>query len=562
MASLANTRALFFPTSPRSPFKTRPEIRLLTEGLAGEVWNSVTQERYLRALAASPFFEGEIGRDPALQARDRVTRAPKALGLVDLEPTVRLTPAGAAYLDGRRPHEAFTRQLLKFQLPSPYHTDRTGRFGVRPYLELLRLTADLDGLSSDEIAAYGLQLTHVDRYDDVRRQILAFRREVATAGTGRYRAVWHEAFARAAQAVYAEQWTTGDFGTRQSTTASADEFIAKKRRNHRDYADAAIRYLRETRLVALRNPRSKRIRVVDERAREVEYILANTPRQPLAFPSTAEFKQYLFNPARPALLEDDRALVAAEVARYGSPAEVTAARQLSIEPLRDLRDQILDSRLAARIAAQAVELRAYREFDDIVATFDELATRRVENAPLTLEWNTWRALSMLNDGQIVANLRFDDAGAPLFTAPAGKPDILCSYRDFDLLTEVTMSAGATQYDMEGEPVARHVGDHVRATGRDTYCLFVAPRLNPAAVAHFFVLHRVRVAHYGGLTRVIPLDLEDLRRMLADAHRAPMRPTALQIRAFVNAAAGAALTAEDEMAWRTDIQRLADSWADT
>lgn len=37
------SKTLFFPTSPRTPFKIIPEIALLNDELAGEEWNPDTQ---------------------------------------------------------------------------------------------------------------------------------------------------------------------------------------------------------------------------------------------------------------------------------------------------------------------------------------------------------------------------------------------------------------------------------------------------------------------------------------------------------------------------------------
>ena len=69
-------------------------------------------------------------------------------------------------MSGTRIDEAFTRQLLKFQLPSPYHTQSSKiEFKVKPYLELLRLINDVGSLSKTEIAAnkvYNPLLAQVD----------------------------------------------------------------------------------------------------------------------------------------------------------------------------------------------------------------------------------------------------------------------------------------------------------------------------------------------------------------------------------------------------------------
>lgn len=180
MAVLKN-KVLFFTTSPRTPQKMIPEIRLLQEKFEGKKWNTHTQEAFIDELAKSSFFEGNGSpSDKAFSARDRINRAPKALGFVDLKPSIALTEAGIALVFGKRPQEIFLRQLLKYQLPSPYHTeniDTCGVFFVRPYLEILRLVRTLEYLTFDELKIFALQLTDYRQFDRIKDKIIAFREE-------------------------------------------------------------------------------------------------------------------------------------------------------------------------------------------------------------------------------------------------------------------------------------------------------------------------------------------------------------------------------------------------
>ena len=41
------------------------------------------------------------------------------------------------------------------------------------------------------------------------------------------------------------------------------------------------------------------------------------------------------------------------------------------------------------------------------------------------EYNTWRAMTMLDGGNIKGNFKFDDIGQPLSTASGNMPDIEC-----------------------------------------------------------------------------------------------------------------------------------------
>ena len=176
-----NNKSLFFTTSPRTPSKMIPEIRLLTEKLTGRTWDKLTQVDFIDLLAQSDFFEGSGSqKNKDFSARDRINRGPKALGFVNLKPHVELTDAGKAFVYGKRPQEIFLRQLLKFQLPSPYHVENRkieGTFFVKPYLEIMRLIRDLESLSFDELKIFGLMLTDYTKYDTVKQAIVDFRAE-------------------------------------------------------------------------------------------------------------------------------------------------------------------------------------------------------------------------------------------------------------------------------------------------------------------------------------------------------------------------------------------------
>ena len=116
-----DSRLLFLTTSPRTPEKMIPEIGLLVKHFNGRQWNNETQTEFMHILSQEQFFNGKGVNDPAFSARDRINRAPKSLGFVTLSPAISLTSAGKALISSKRKEEVFLRQLLKFQVPSPYH---------------------------------------------------------------------------------------------------------------------------------------------------------------------------------------------------------------------------------------------------------------------------------------------------------------------------------------------------------------------------------------------------------------------------------------------------------
>lgn len=560
MATITGKPHLFFITSPRSPYKMKDEVRFLTTHYSGQVWNHAVQQTFLENLVQSGDFKISLSNDPAFQARDRITRGPKSLGLVDLHPTISITPAGEAYLFGKRPHEAFTRQLLKFQLPSPYHRDLHQTFAVRPYLELLRLIYDLEYLSKEEIAIFAIQLIHIDKYDLIKQKILDFRQRLTNLKTQKInrKDFIKRLFIEEIKTIYHAEIQQGKIATRQSVTNDIEGFATKKRNNFIDYADAAIRYLRETRLVTLRSAKSNHVRIPLERKAEVEYILNHTSRLPQHFNNEQEFKLYLFDATNPLLLSDNRVLLIQQIRQLDQNI-TTHLEMLSIEELKDIKEHIIDEQRKQEINRQLELLKSYSEYTDIVTTYEDILAKKVSDPPLMLEWNTWRAFAMLDDGDIIANFNFDDSGMPLSTAAGNQSDIICCYNDFDLLIEVTLSSGMRQYEMEGEPVARHIGRHRADISKATYCIFVAKELSDATIAHFYMLHKTNIRYYGGKTRIIPLTIHELIEILDISHRSVQKPTAQSIRMFVEQISTDADHASDEEEWRTKIHEAVSSW---
>ncbi len=157
MAKSIDSKVLFITTSPRTPEKMIPEIDLLRRKLEGKKWDTETQIAFMELLRNENFFNGSGNNDPAFSARDRINRAPKALGFVLLEPKIILTNAGKALISAKRKEDVFLRQLLKFQIPSPYHipSEKAATFYVKPYLEILRVIYTLGTLKFDELMIFG-----------------------------------------------------------------------------------------------------------------------------------------------------------------------------------------------------------------------------------------------------------------------------------------------------------------------------------------------------------------------------------------------------------------------
>lgn len=507
MAYLKN-KALFFTTSPRTPSKMIPEIQLLSEHFSGRKWNKQSQVEFIDLLAQSGFFEGSgSSNNKDFSARDRINRAPKALGFVDLSPHIELTDAGKALVYGNRPQEVFLRQLLKFQFPSPYHVETgniEGTFFIKPYLEIMRLIRDLESLSFDELKIFALMLTDYRQYETVKNAILNFRTE-KEAHKGQYKNFVDEKWTDPLLQTYSDDIDAGKTKTRETTDKSLKKFLTTKKSNTRDYTDACFRYLRYTGLVSISH-KNRSISFYPDKLKEVDFILANVDRKPVFVDDTDRYKEYLFNAAIPVLYVDNIENVIDHLMRISDYTQRQLAGK-SIEELKDIRDAIVAERKEAVIKAQVTEIKSYALYSEIIDTYNEIISDGYYDAPLMLEYNTWRAMTMLDGGNIKGNFKFDDVGQPLSTASGNMPDIECDYDDFVLSVEVTMQQGQRQYESEGEPVARHFGQMKKRTGKEAYCLFIAPTINKACLAHFFALNKIGISYYGGKTKIIPLELD-------------------------------------------------------
>ncbi len=534
-----------------------PEIELLNTHFSGQSWNTDTQRAFMELLKEENFFNGEGANDPAFSARDRINRAPKSLGFVVLSPTISLTQSGIELVTSRRKEEIFLRQLLKFQIPSPYHkpTENSANFWVKPYLELFRLIRHFGSLKFDELMIFGLQLVDYRQFSNIVTKIDQFR--VAKAQNDgnykRFRAKYLEAELKE---LYSVDISSGNTRTRETNDASIAKFLKTKASNMRDYADACFRYLRATGLVNISHL-GKSISIVPEKIQEVDYFLEHADREPCFVNNEGQYVAYLGNPQIPTLLTDDRELLEQKI-RLEFP-QIQIPETLTLQELKNVFADELENRKEKIITEQVSAIKDYRLFEEINTTFSQILNNSLYDNPLMLEWNTWRAMTMLDGGHIKANLKFDDFGNPMSTAQGNMADIICDYCDFGLTVEVTMQSGQRQYETEGEPVTRHLAKLKKETNKPAYCLFVAPNINNACIAHFYALHKMNISYYGGTSTIVPLPLNVFQKMVYDSYKASYVPEPRHVKRFFERSNEIVNECDNEKVWFEKITEEALNW---
>lgn len=552
-----DSKVVFVTTSPRTPSKMIPEIELLKKRFDGKVWNYESQVAFMELLREENFFNGTGAKDPAFSARDRINRAPKALGFVTLSPTVSLTGAGERLISAKRKEEVFLRQLLKFQLPSPYHIKgaNAAAFCIKPYLELFRLVRHFGSLKFDELMIFGLQMTDYSQFDDIVAKIEKFRVDKA-GNSGSYRSFKKKYLYDELKILYAKEISEGKTKTRESAEESQEHFLSTKASNMRDYADACIRYLRATGMVNISHI-GKTLSIIKEKEDEVDFFLRTVDRDPCFIDDEASYSEYLGNADLPVLWSDDKELLLSKI-RQEFP-DLKVDETTPVQKLKDIFENSLYIRQQDILFKEVAAIKDMRRYDDIQNIFEQINDDRLYDIPLMLEWNVWRAMTMLDGGHISANLKFDDFGNPMATAQGNMADIVCDYDTFDITVEVTTASGQRQYEMEGEPVARHLGKQKKSTGKETFCLFIAPVINQACISHFFVLQQMNIEFYGGKSTIIPLELNVFRKMMEESYKASYTPSPSQLKKLFLYSQAAAKGADSEMDWYNKVKEKALHW---
>lgn len=557
MAKSIDSKVLFITTSPRTPEKMIPEIDLLSKNFEGKKWNTETQIAFMELLRNENFFNGSGNNDPAFSARDRINRAPKALGFILLEPTIKLTESGKALISAKRKEEVFLRQLLKFQIPSPYHTpsEKAADFYVKPYLEILRLIYTLGTLKFDELMIFGLQLTDYREFNNIVKKIEKFRIDREKTSK-KYREFKYYAQMNELQEIYSSELAKGEISTRESNIATAKKFLQTKASNMHDYADACIRYLRATGLVSISHI-GRSLSILPEKKKDVEFILNNISREPVFIDDKAKYLDYLGNSELPKLLTDNKDSLLQKIKEENPTEQIQES--VTIHELKEKLDDLIITKREKLIQSQIAEIKDYKKYDDIQTTFTQIEENDIYDPSLILEWNVWRGMTMLDGGNIKANLKFDDFGNPMSTAQGNMADIVCDYETFGLTVEVTMASGQKQYEMEGEPVSRHLAKFKKETGKEAYCLFVAPTINESCIAHFYGLHNLNISYYGGKSVIVPLPLNVFKKMLEDSFKASYIPNPEQVKSFFEYSRTVASTSHSEQEWYNKVVEKALNW---
>jgi hypothetical protein len=490
-------------TTVRNPARIQAGLQLLASEFSGNLHGPVQEAYFWDRLTEAGIVKSQPKKEPALDGRkwrscfcklgfitdkDYSGIGEQKITLADLQRSglditgkpYEITPIGRRLAEATTLaaiEDIFFRQLLRLEIPSP--TENEKRDKIKPLVLVLQVLYGLhqsgaDGLNKSETAIFLQTATHHQGIQ-VRVKRILEHREAREQIQGK---VKKRAFDR----------TTLE-NQRQSHHPRPDSLL--------DYADTTFRYCRLPGLLTLQG---SRLVIRPEKMGIVERVLEHEPD----FITDSDPLDYLIDFYTGTRIPTDDAAVAqqqieqyeAELQRYGVVPIVQSSQTTDTQTLQGQRYE-LEAQFRLVKEQQFADLHASDKhiIDDIITYLQAVTERNpdselgIDDKSAYLEWVVWRALLTLNHLELpphqTRHFEMDGDLRPVGNAPSRRADIVMSYRDFRLVTEVTLLESSRQYAAEGEPVIRHVYD-VMKSHPDTkvYGLFIAPKIEINTLDHF------------------------------------------------------------------------------
>lgn len=527
-------------TTMRNPERTYSFLKTIKE-VEGMPWNDETQMRLQSLLIKNRFYKPnkenlsqrqiDILEDLNYQmsyteARDifdskKYTDAPmrgrttfdpiEKLGLASLEidsktheVRVRITELGQLFLDNRIVLEDVVfSNLLKFQYPNPLSSDCRD-YNTKPFINTLRLIKKVNelcserglkakGVSKDEFGIFVLSIKSYDEIEEKAESLLTYRKRMSELSTDEEKQNY--------RTIFVERYLSN---------------FKEPVKNTKEYADNIIRYVRLTKYIYIRGG-GYYIDLEPRRMIEIESLLEMDNGSAKSF-SLEEYKAFIgdyYSYTLPFETIEKLTKIAKDIVTEINALEHSLALNTSVVEIAnnivDLKAQI-EALRERRISLQNLILKAnYQQIDQIDSAINALKNIRKLNMKPSVALEKWTniALNIINDALLIKpNSPLGDDNEPIFTAPAGVPDIECLYDGFGAICEVTMLTGRDQWFNEGQPVMRHLRDFENQhSATPNYCLFVAPSLHQDTMNTFW--NAVKYEYQGSKQKIVPITITQL-----------------------------------------------------
>jgi len=473
---------------------------------------------------ARGIFIAKNYEDPPMRGRQSMSPL-KKLGLVYIENNkIYCTDICEKLIKGQISIEEFMfDSLLKYQYPNPMEEGYRD-WNTKPFINTLKLIktvnelvaldgGDPKGISTVEFGIFALSLKDYGDVDDVAKKIIEFR------------CLYHSLPTEDRQ----------DFVFNYIDTY-LNEFN-NPRKNCFEYTDNMVRYLRLTKYVFLRGKYSNTyIDLEPRRMIEINALLEFDDGRAKEF-TLEEWYDFIGTYGTYILpFETTEALKTIATSIFEENNKLKAELDIETEPIYlfgntdDLKTQIFELR-EERTYLQNLEIKYdyhgnLDKIDEAISSLNDILSRNKVNLrkKFSIELEKWAniALNIINDSiRIKPNTKVGDDNEPIFTAPAGVPDIECYYETFNSICEVTMLVGRDQWYNEGQPVMRHLRSFEDNNAeKESYCIFIAPKMHDDTLNTFLMANKY--GYDGQKQKIIPISIRQLTILLSKVKKSLFR----------------------------------------
>lgn len=489
------------------------------------------------------------------------------LAYLDENSKIRITSFGNYFLQENYDlGEVFFRSFIKWQYPNPDANKYKAIEGydIKPFVATLHLISKVNkiceergmkvkGVSRIEFAIFFVSLSNYQDIENTAQQLVDFRIEFESIKD------------RDKQKEFTEIYFQNHFSNYESW------------HNAKEYTDNIIRYFRLTRYIYIRG-NGWYIDIEPRRKVEINALLESDNASSLVFNSKEEYIQYIGNSELPILpweksstlqevinnLREELEIKYNELLKLGISLPVFPENIVQNSEINILKSHISSLREYRRILFEK-ETHFYSQSTENIEVYVETLSKIFQistGRPVELERSVTLGLNALNDAiNIKPNYPVGDDNEPTFTAPANKPDIECFYENFNAICEVTLLTNRSQWYNEGQPVMRHIRDFEKAySEKDTYCLFIAPKLHRDTVNTFWV--SVKYEYEGQKQKIVPISITQFIQLLEILKENKERGVFLthqKLRELYDSIIEVTNQVNNSEEWIKSIPKLIDTW---
>lgn len=461
--------------------------------------------------------------------------------------------------------ELFFRSFLKWQYPNPVDKEFQDNavYNLKPFILTLHLINEVNnickvkgmkskGISRVEFEIFGQTLLNYTNLTTQVDRLINFRLTLEKIAGSQDR----KQFIQEYIASFLSDFTNIEYN------------------NLRDYADNTIRYFRFTRFIYIRGG-GYYIDLEPRRLVEIDSLL-NTYNGSSDVLAKEEYIRYISDinlPILPWETKDKLSIIYANLTQEINDLEMFLSKEITvfanfqelhhleswkkhIEGLRSYRRQ-----LQSEILKQ--ELKDTSKINEVITDLNNI--RNLDLKPsIALEKYITMALNIINDARYIkANSLVGDDNEFIFTAPANKPDIECSYDSFNSICEVTMLTNRDQWHNEGQPVMRHFRDFEdKSDNNINYCLFIAPRMHRDTINTYWM--SVKYEYEGVRQKIVPFTISqiiDILEVIKEMKANNKKVSHLQFQQLLNNIVNSTSNSKNSEDWLKQIPVHISTWKD-